>query len=639
MRLMKQLITSLAVKMVPEGSALRNIAKRIYARLYTDNHVDVIHRLLSDDEQTRLREAVKIGFIGDLILLRDMVELGRGHDGKYDYSPMFSSIRDFFAGCDLMTGVLEGPLSGEELGYTTANYDDGRPLHCGYPDAFLNAIMDAGIGFVTVANNHLYDKGRKGMERTINVLEENSMPYVGYGKNSRTVITVKGLKIAVLAYNFALNGTKESFVFEKGNEDLPHPIFPKSSKYYKRCLEIVNRDFEWAKAQKPHSILVYPHVGEQFRHKPDDNQLHWFDIFRSQGADIILGCHPHATQPLKFEGNSVNLYCPGNFVNNYFPYDGDASAMVEIYLDQSSGKPFAAAIIPILAYGNRNELLRAEPMSKLADKAGLSQHDWLRLQDAHKTVTSSMLGISIPLEQAQNRYIIWNDNTYRRFPYEHKSALRDDERTHHAEKLFEKADTVVFIGDSITEGTKNGGYGWFEPLMASMPKKKVLRFAKGLTTVRGILDIYGQEIGETKAELFCIALGCNDIRYRNEATCAMTAEEYAEDMNKLLSIIKSGNPDAAIILVAPWWSDDVFDKCCAVDSKTKHQLYDAYSESLKRCGKCQPGGVFVDPNPWIWKIMRSSCRSRYLVDWIHPNAVDGIRLFSDAFVYEISKLR
>lgn len=627
------LITNLALKLVPEEGIVRNLAKCVYARLYAAKSNDIIHRVITNDEQLKLDEAIKIGFVGDLILLRDMVEAGC-KNGVYDYRSMFEPMRNYFSECDLMTGVLEGPLSGEILGYTTANYEDGRDLYCGYPDGFLYAIKDAGIDLVTVANNPLFDKGRAGLERTISQLETNAVSYVGYGNKARTLITVRNLKIAVLAFNFAFNGKRESFFFDKGNKDLPHLIRPQNSKYYKTCLSKVKEDFEWAKSQNPNCILVYPHVGEQFSHIPDKNQLHWFKIFRSLGADIILGCHSHATQPLRFEGNCLSLYCPGNYVNNYFPHDGDASAMVEVYLDQITGKPFAAAVVPILAYGQRNKLLCAEPMSELADNPNLSWHDWFRLNGAHKTVTSSMIGTAIPIDQSQKRFIIWNDNSYKRLPYERRINITLKSAT----KVFEKVSSIVFIGDSISEGTKNGGYGWFEPLMATISGKNVRAYAKGSATSRTILDQFGTSIKDTKADIFCVAIGCNDIRYRDEAICAMTGKEYGNNVNKLISLIRTNNTESTVILVAPWWSDDVFDKYCNVDGQTKHKLYKTYTDALKSVAD-DNGCMFVNPNPQIWNRIRLGCQKQYLVDWIHPNAADGIRLFSEAFIDELSKLQ
>lgn len=78
---MKQLITSIALKFIPEDGFVRKIAKRVYSRLYPKTSIDVIHRTLTADEENKLKDAVRIGFVGDLILLRDMVDIGNNNGG------------------------------------------------------------------------------------------------------------------------------------------------------------------------------------------------------------------------------------------------------------------------------------------------------------------------------------------------------------------------------------------------------------------------------------------------------------------------------------------------------------------------------------------------------------------------------
>lgn len=78
---MKHLITSLALKIIPEDGVLRNAAKRVYAKLYPVRSNDIIHRVLTETEQSMLNDAVRIGFIGDLILLRDMIDVSYRKNG------------------------------------------------------------------------------------------------------------------------------------------------------------------------------------------------------------------------------------------------------------------------------------------------------------------------------------------------------------------------------------------------------------------------------------------------------------------------------------------------------------------------------------------------------------------------------
>lgn len=86
---------------MPEDGYLRNIAKRVYSKLFPDKSIDIMIPVLTSAKQKALNDAIRIGFVGDLILLRDMVEMGV-KDGKYVFSPMFEYIQPYFSQCDFM---------------------------------------------------------------------------------------------------------------------------------------------------------------------------------------------------------------------------------------------------------------------------------------------------------------------------------------------------------------------------------------------------------------------------------------------------------------------------------------------------------------------------------------------------------
>lgn len=108
-------------------------------------------------------------------------------------------------------------------------------------------------------------------------------------------------------------------------------------------------------------------------------------------------------------------------------------------------------------------------MSKMAVNKELSWHEWFRLTEAQRVITNSTLGVAVPIVQSQKRYIIWNDNQYRRLPYEKEKGVGFG---CDIPKVFENASKVVFIGDSLPKEQKmGGGNRWFEPMMATLPDK------------------------------------------------------------------------------------------------------------------------------------------------------------------------
>ena len=107
-----------------------------------------------------------------------------------------------------------------------------------------------------------------------------------------------------------------------------------------------------AKDSKADLIAVLLHMGTKFLHKPDNFQQKWNKIFTELGVDIILGDHAHAVQPIEFVNNNKTIIvnCPGNFANSYIKKDGDATAIIDLYIDKESKKLIGSSVILMYVY-------------------------------------------------------------------------------------------------------------------------------------------------------------------------------------------------------------------------------------------------------------------------------------------------
>ena len=152
-------------------------------------------------------------------------------------------------------------------------------------------------------------------------------------KSEIKLITVRGIRIAVLAYTYGCNMTKEEFFYQAENSYITNVLASPSSPYFQLAKGRVLLDFDRAKALSPDLIIVLPHMGAQFRHDISTYQQTWNRIFIQAGADIIIGDHAHAVQPLTLETNGGKTIaianCPGNFANSYIENDGDATALLK----------------------------------------------------------------------------------------------------------------------------------------------------------------------------------------------------------------------------------------------------------------------------------------------------------------------
>ena len=130
------------------------------------------------------------------------------------------------------------------------------------------------------------------------------------------------------------------------------------------------------------------------------------------------------------------------------------------------------------------------------------------------------------------------------------------------------------------------------------------------------------------AELYVIAVGTNDVRYRNEDQCAMTAEDYISEIGKLRTSLLEKNPSAEFVFIAPWYSTSA-DPFCPLSFDAKKALNDEYTEALRQYCEEQKLG-FVNANPYIRDMLYKNPDSEFLLDHIHPNAGKGVVMYSEA---------
>lgn len=592
---------------------------------------DVIYTQLSRSQTEKFADDFRLLFAGDLIMLEDQVK--RGWDGeKYCFDDIFEYTREYISSADLAIGVFEGPAAGEEAGYSTSNFDDGKPLAINYPDEFAHAVKNAGFDLVTTANNHLLDKGIDGALRTLDVLDGAGLDHVGSYRDSSEKSRVRivesgGMRFAVLAYTYGSNGYSESDFLSEGLSFLTSVTVSPDSPYAEQVTQNIAEDFARAEAEDPDKIIVLSHMGTQFADYPDSYQQFWYERFLEFGADIILNDHTHSVQPvevLEHNGRTAAIVnCPGNFANIYREYNGDASALTEIYLDRSTGEITGAAVIPMWTQSQISGNYRALPIYDILNDpllgAQLSTYELERVEEVQRHITEIMLGCEIPCSAAESRYYITGGG-YMAQPSE-PLELTDDEMHSALYERMTSAGSVCFVGDSVTHGTKNGGFGWYRPLEAYLTG--VSQCAAGGATAAVILPTV-----QADSQLYVVAVGTNDIRYRDEEICAMTADDYIAELESFTERIRSENSSAEFAFIAPWTSLDN-DSVSVLDAPERNRMNAEYTEALREwCG--ENGHLFSDPNPIINGVMQREIQSDYLVDHIHPNRYDGIRLYCRA---------
>lgn len=249
---------------------------------------------------------VNLSFVGDLMCHSPQYQYASAGRDSFDFRPFFRYIKPFLSESDYTFGNLETVTSGAEDIYS------GYPLF-NSPSGYILALKDAGFDFLFTSNNHSMDRGERGVRRTIGHILNNSIGYTGTFSSSRDfdslrIISVKGLRIAVLSYTYGVNGN----------------YIPPDKKYLVKLIDQnrIRIDLLNARTENPDIILVYYHFGEEYSLEPNRFQKQMVQFAVENGADIIIGSHPHVLQPVKlFSGkrklNQVPVaFSLGNFFSN-----------------------------------------------------------------------------------------------------------------------------------------------------------------------------------------------------------------------------------------------------------------------------------------------------------------------------------
>ena len=272
--------------------------------------------------------------------------------GSYSYRHMLQEAAEQLSGVDYALANLETVLAGgpRYSGFPTFNS----------PDALAADLKEAGFDLVSTANNHSLDQGTRGVFRTLDVLDEVGLAHVGTCRSQEELDASQGIyvaeiddiSIAFLCYTYGLNGFRlpegEEYAVNVYNLDYFTTL---SQPDYDRLAA----DLTEARALDTDLIAVLIHWGTEYQDAPNQYQTSLAQFLAEQGADLILGNHPHVLQPYEFlsvtgwDGEprtSFVCYSLGNFLSNQQELETRTTALLELELtkDPAAGDTRVTAV-------------------------------------------------------------------------------------------------------------------------------------------------------------------------------------------------------------------------------------------------------------------------------------------------------
>ena len=267
-------------------------------------------------------QSLSMLFVGDLMQHQAQIDAARRGDGRYDYSHCFSLVKDDIARADLAIGNLEVTLGGEPY--------RGYPQFSA-PDEYLFALKEVGFDILATANNHSLDRHRRGLERTLMLVDSAGLIALGTyrdaadrAKRYPLVVEKNGLRIALLCATYGTNGiatTPPNIVNSLDRVELA-------------------ADIRRARAMCPDAIIAIVHWGDEYQRQPNAQQRDLARWLIGEGVDHVIGSHPHVVQPIElvpsdeYPTQHAVVYSLGNYVSNMSIAHGDVGAAVWLTLEK-----------------------------------------------------------------------------------------------------------------------------------------------------------------------------------------------------------------------------------------------------------------------------------------------------------------
>ena len=262
-----------------------------------------------------------------------------------DGSVFLAGVRSVFDQDDLTLVNMEGPLT------TRGERQDKTFAFRGDP-AYVEVLKTGSVEAASLANNHSYDYGNDGYWDTFKTLGDTGIMPFGYEESQ--ILTVKGIPVGLVGINALEAGAPDQLQEE---------------------LTKVKERGAWL-------TVVFFHWGSELETRPDEDQVWLAHLAVDQGADLVLGAHPHVIQPLEtYKGRTI-CYSLGNFCfgGNSNPRDKDTFIYQQTFrfqkgrlLGADPGKVIPCRISSTPDWNDfRPTLVEGEEAERIREKAGVA---------------------------------------------------------------------------------------------------------------------------------------------------------------------------------------------------------------------------------------------------------------------------
>ena len=269
---------------------------------------------------------IRLVFVGDVMGHETQLKGAwfEGGDSCYNFTPTFEGIKKYVSSADLAIANFEVTLAGEPY--------SGYPSFSS-PNSLAVDLQEAGFDLFLTANNHILDRGAKGLENTLLTLEKLGITNTGtfrdslqWRSNYPLIMEKKGFRLAFLNYTYGTNMSRAK---------------PPMIVNYIDTVRMA-ADLRKARTMNVDFIIACVHWGEEYKKVENKEQVQIANFLAQNGCNLIVGAHPHAIQPIKkvkgIASDSVLVaYSLGNFISNQRWRYSDGGIMLDVTLTKKNG--------------------------------------------------------------------------------------------------------------------------------------------------------------------------------------------------------------------------------------------------------------------------------------------------------------
>jgi poly-gamma-glutamate capsule biosynthesis protein CapA/YwtB (metallophosphatase superfamily) len=289
--------------------------------------------------------SIEFHFTGDIMMddvIGDYIErLG------VDYP--WTDVGPILASADIAAVNLETSVSTRGTTYKPTGY--GFRSH---PDT-VQGLVNSGIDFVSLANNHSLDFGELALTDTLNTLDTQNIKYTGAGFNRKqaeqlAIVERKQMKIGFLSYTSIL--PNKSWIAQDDSAG----VATLKPEYFDRILARIQEANEQVDL-----LVVGLHWGIEHSNQVESWQRELAKKMIDSGADVIVGHHPHVLRGIEIYKNKPILYSTGNFIFLKKDENAGKSAIFKVTMNRDGF--VSGSLDPIyIQYGKANLLLESSSM-------------------------------------------------------------------------------------------------------------------------------------------------------------------------------------------------------------------------------------------------------------------------------------